>query len=118
MDPNLAPQDLPLRVIALVTGLSILGGLANFIGRLRQGTLRVHWFIELSGDVLYSLSAGFTVWYLAISTGMCEYSSAAMAIVAGHLGARLMFALQNAAIDRALGWLDGKKGNQSPGGTD
>lgn len=118
MDPSLGPQDVPLKVVALIVGLSVLGGLTNFFSRLKNGTLRANWLIELLGDVLYSLSAGFCTWYLAISAGACEFCAASFAIIAGHLGARLMFALQSAMTDRVLSWLESRSDKARDNGGD
>jgi len=109
MPPSIGPQDLPPKVIAFVIGLSMLGGMAHYMDRLRRGQLKAHWSIELAGDILYSLATGFTVWYFASASGTSEYISAGMAIVGGHLGARFMFMVQEALVEKAMRSIRGEK---------
>jgi uncharacterized membrane protein len=80
----------------------MLGGLAHFLDRVRKGELRAHWGLELACDSLYSLAAGLLVWYIAIATIGCQFMSAALAIVGGHLGARFIFMVQRVVVDRIL----------------
>jgi hypothetical protein len=100
MPPPIEPQELPLRTILLIIGLSMLGGLASFFERVRRQDLHAHWLLELVADILYSLAAGFSAWYLAIALGGCPYTAAAAAILAGHLGARWLILLQRALLRR------------------
>lgn len=94
MDLSTPPHELPTRLLAFILTLSMLGGLANYITRLRTGPLRTHWLLELVADLVYSLSAGLVVWYVATASQMCDYYAAALAIVAGHLGAKLFVQVQ------------------------
>jgi hypothetical protein len=101
-DPSLGPDEVPLKVILLIMGLAMLGGLAHFLDRVRKGDLRAHWGLELACDSLYSLAAGLLVWYIAIAADACQFTAAAMAIIGGHLGARFMFMVQRVVVDKLL----------------
>jgi len=114
-DPNLGPDEVPLKVILLVAGLAMLGGLAHFLDRIRKGDLRAHWALELACDTLYSLAAGLLVWYITIATVGCQFTAAAAAIVGGHLGARFMFMVQRVLVDRILDRLAADNGNKPNG---
>jgi len=105
------PHDLPAKIVAFITGLSLLGGLSHFFDRATKGKLNAHWIIELAADILYSLSAGFTVWYAAEGANLCPYTAAALAIVGGHLGAKLMVVAQSAIIRRTTILLTGTSNN-------
>lgn len=94
------PHDLPAKVLGLVVGLSLIGGLAAYLERLRRHAFDDHWLLELATDVLYSVAAGFSAWYLVIGLIQQPYIAAAVAIAAGHLGARWMTLLQRAITRR------------------
>lgn len=100
-DPD--PQNMPFREVAWVMGLALLGGLASFANRVRNGTLEHSWFTEIIADSLYSLAAGFSIYFLSASWGLSAYDAAAMAILAGHFATRWLQLTQRALIKRIMG---------------
>lgn len=102
-DPN--PENMPFREVAWVMGLALLGGLASFANRVRNNTLEHHWFTEVIADSLYSLAAGFSVYFLSASWGLSAYDAAAMSILAGHFATRWLQLTQRALIKRITGLL-------------
>jgi hypothetical protein len=100
MDPSIPPDQLPPRLVAFITGLSLLGGLSHFLGQLRAGRHRSHWAIELAADLSYALAAGFLVWYAATAHQVNPYLIAALSITAGHLGAKLIWIIQALLLER------------------
>jgi hypothetical protein len=93
----------PLRIISFVLGLTVISGVAAFVSRMRRQDMRIHWALELFGDVIYSVAAGFSAWYVTIGLIHEPWIAAAAAVVGGHMGARWMFLLQNYAVRRFNG---------------
>ena len=105
MDPSFQSPVVPWHVIASVAALSMLGGLAHFLDRLRSNDLKANWIVELACDVLYSLATGFLFWYAVIAAGACGELAAAAAIIGGHLGAKFLFMVQDVLTNKVISLL-------------
>ena len=82
---------------ALAIAMAVGGGIVNWYTRLRRGHVRVFNFIELFGEIFASGLVGLGTFMglagLEQPVGVC----AAGAGIAGHMGTRLLFALERAA---------------------
>lgn len=94
------PRSMPWRELAWVVAMAMLGGISSFANRVRNGQLEHHWAAEIIADSLYALAAGFMIYFMCISWGGTEYDAAALAILAGHFGARTLQFAQRAIIKR------------------
>ena len=99
MNPTPPPPDpsFNLDVIlswVLLIGISLWGGVASFIRKMKEGHARVWNFTELVGELAIS---GFTG---VITANLCDYMSAptplkyALVGITAHMGSRALFKLE------------------------
>ncbi|QGZ42721.1 LydA family holin superfamily III [Pseudoduganella flava] len=99
MNPSTPPPDpsFNLDVIlswVLLIGLSLWGGVASFIRKMKEGHARAWNFTELVGELVVS---GFTG---VITANLCESAGApaplkyALVGIAAHMGSRALFKLE------------------------
>lgn len=80
---------------ALLIGLSLLGGWASFIRKMKEGHVRAWNFTEFVGELVIS---GFTG---IIVANLCDYIGAsaplkyALVGIAAHMGSRALFKLES-----------------------
>lgn len=87
--PEIAPIEF-LRSTWHFVLFAIIGGLANYAGRVRSGGRR--WSLhEVAGDMLISGFVGTLALLLCRESGVSEYYTGATVGMAGHLGSRAVF---------------------------
>jgi len=89
LDVNKAPQDFGYVTYLWVLLLSIWGGVANYIGKLKDGTSRFS-LMEIFGEVVVSGFAGLMTYYICYAVHTPEVISAVAVGVSGHMGARII----------------------------
>ena len=79
-----------------------IGGLANYITKLRQNKQKTFSIVELAGELLVSGFVGLITALVCIDRGFSLELTYAAAGIAGHLGTRGLYLLEQ----RALDWLE------------
>ena len=83
-----------------VSGLAAWGGLVSWFRKRREGQTRPFNIVELVGELATSALAGVVTFWLCESAGMSGLLSAALIAISGHMGSRLLFALEKAVEAR------------------
>jgi hypothetical protein len=103
------PLDYELITYIWVIGLSAWGGLANYFHKIKMGVIVRFSFVEIVGDIVISGLAGVTTFYLCEAAGFPQVVTAAFIGVAGHMGSRVIFLMENmfdSRIKKMLGLAD------------
>ena len=79
-----------LFVIALAMG----GGIANYISKVRAGTVARFNVTELAGDIFISGFTGLLTFWMCQSADLPELTTAVCVGISGHMGARLIGKLE------------------------
>lgn len=103
---ELTPTAFSLLTYAWVFGISILGGVVNFVRKVRDGETRAFRFTEFLGEIVTSGFAGLITFYLCKAGGIGELMTAVFVGVAGHMGSRAIFRLER-FVER---WFDSRAG--------
>jgi len=85
------------------------GGAVSFYHKLTSGKARAFNITELIGELVTSALAGVVTFWLCKWAGVNEYATAAGVAIAGHMGARFIFLLENKAEDIANKYLGTNK---------
>jgi len=97
MVPEKDPFSYTLVTYFWVLGISVFGGVASYIRKIRQGIICCFSLHELVGEIVVSAFVGIVTFYL------CEYAhiygalSAALIAIASHMGSRAIFIFETAA---------------------
>ncbi len=94
-----------------VIALAMMGGMANFIRKVKRGEARPFNLVELVGELVISASAGIITYFLCQWAGVNEWLTAALVGISGHAGSRFFF-MGERALER---WLDRLFGVQQAG---
>jgi hypothetical protein len=81
--------------LAWVFFVSALGGLASWVRKVRAGNVRVFNIVELIGELIVSAFAGLLTYWICRAAALDEWSTAAAVGIAGHMGSRALFLLEN-----------------------
>ena len=84
-----APQDFTIVTYAWVTLLSLWGGLANYVSKVRSGTSRFN-LMEVFGEIIVSGFAGVMTFYICAAAHTPEIITAVAVGISGHMGARII----------------------------
>jgi hypothetical protein len=106
---EVSPRDLGPTAFSFITyvwvfAISILGGIVNFIRKVRDGETRAFRFTEFIGEIVTSAFAGVITFYLCKATNIGELLTAVFVGVAGHMGSRAIFKLEK-IVER---WFDAR----------
>lgn len=88
------PEVLGLLTWAWVVGLSLLGGLASFLRKVREGHARAWNFTELVGELTASGLTGIITYNLCAWRDFPPQLTAALVGIASHMGSRALFKLE------------------------
>lgn len=91
------PTSFSLLTYMWVVGLSVLGGVVNFMRKLQTGHARMFNLVELIGELVTAGFSGIITFYLFTQSGFDPLFTAAAVGVSGHMGSRALFL--------AEGWL-------------
>jgi hypothetical protein len=86
--PDKGPLDYTVLTYAWVIFLSMFGGFASFVVKLKEGKVRAFNITELVGDLVISAFAGIITFYLCQSAGFGNTFTAALVGISGHMGGR------------------------------
>lgn len=93
--PHPEPSQVPLVSYLWVTGLSLLSAVAGYLSRYLSKRPPRNPLLYLALDISYALLAGLTTYFFAQSAHLDEMTAIVMVSIGSHMGARLMFTLQN-----------------------
>ena len=96
--PN-SPENIPLLTYAWVFLLSLWGGIASNIRKIRSGAIRFS-FAELIGDVVISGFIGLITYYLCKYYAIDDILSAVFVGISSHMGTRAIYALEIAISEK------------------
>lgn len=85
------------------------GGVVSFYHKMSSGKVRAFNFTEFIGELVTSALAGLVTFWLCKWGNVNEYATAAGVAIAGHMGARLIFLLENKAEALAEKYLGANK---------
>ena len=88
--------------------MAIWGGTASYLSRLKKAN-GLFSIAELFGEWMISGFAGITTAYFCQSYGFDFYMTASLTGIAGHMGGRGIFIIENAIKNRVENWINGKK---------
>jgi len=94
-DPSLFSQIADLLTYGWVIGLSLLGGAASFVRRVRSGQAKYSNIVELIGELVVSAFAGLVTFFLCRTANFDEELSAAFIAISGHMGTRIIFKFES-----------------------
>ena len=95
MTPDKDPFNYSALTYMWVILLSVWGGLANYIRKVRVGVTARFSFTELIGELVTSGLAGLITFWLCEAADTDPMISAALIAISGHMGARIIFHLEN-----------------------
>jgi len=95
------PESYQLLTYLWVVGISALGGLVNFMRKVREGHVRAVNIVELLGELLTSAFAGLLTFWLCESADFDPLLSAVLIAVSGHMGTRAVFLFERYLEARA-----------------
>ncbi len=98
--PEKDPTTYSVLTYLWVSGLSAWGGLVSWFRKRREGQARPFNMVELVGELATSSLAGVVTFWLCESAGMGGLVSAPLIAISGHMGSRLLFALERAVEAR------------------
>ena len=90
-----APESVPLITYLWVCGLSMLSAIASYLARFLEAKPPSRPLLHLFMDVAYCELAGLTTYFFTQAAHMDGMRSILLVCLGSHMGARLMFAIQN-----------------------
>lgn len=102
IDPpkTVGPFDYSVLTYLWVMGLSALGGIVSFMGKLKSGAARAFNLTEFIGELFTSGFAGLLTFWLCEAARINPLLSAVLIGISGHMGSRAIFAIEQWATDR------------------
>lgn len=94
--------------LILMATFSIMGGIAQYVRKVKAGKALFS-LAELVGEIAISVSAGLTAGLLVMDHASMPMALA-VASVAGHMGTRLIYALESALTSSIKARLGGGEG--------
>lgn len=95
------PMDFSWVTYAWVSVLSIWGGAANYVRKVKQGESRFN-LLEIVGEIVVSGFAGVMTFYICEAVGTPQVVTAVSVGIAGHMGARIIAQLER-WVSRKIG---------------
>lgn len=80
---------------AWVVLLAMLGGVANFFRKLRDGQVRPFNFVELLGELFIAAFSGICTFLLCEAARLDPILTAALVAISGHMGSRAVFMFES-----------------------
>lgn len=95
------PMSYDIWTYVWVSVLSLWGGIAGYIRKLKSGVAARFSISEIIGDVVISGFVGLITFFICEEYGLSKMQSAVMIAISAHMGCRALFTIDN-AIDNAL----------------
>lgn len=89
------PSSIAPATYAWVLALSIWGGLARHLQRRKSGEATRAFLLEFACDLIYSSFCGLLTFYMCQATQIDLMTTAALVGISGHMGSRLIFAMES-----------------------
>lgn len=89
-----SPFDYEFLTYVWVLALSAFGGIANFMRKIQEGSVKAFNLVELVGEVVISSLAGLCTFWLTEWASMDKLLAAVMIAISGHMGSRAIFLLE------------------------
>lgn len=100
------PEQVGFYTYALVALWAVVGGTANYLHRVKSRKTNKFSLLEFSADALYSGFSGLLTFFACSAQEIDPMTTAALVGVAGHMGARLVYAVERffvRAVERNSG---------------
>lgn len=88
------PLDYSLKQYGLVLGIALLGGLVSWYTKVRKGEIPLWSIHHLVGELVTSAFAGLLCFWICEGAGLPPLLTAALAGIAGHMGAKAITMLE------------------------
>lgn len=88
-----APHDFSYITYLWVVILSVWGGIANYVGKVKKGHSKFN-ILEIFGEMLVSGFAGLMTFYICYAVDTPEVVTAVAVGISGHMGARIITQLE------------------------
>lgn len=98
--PQNNPENYSIITYIWVLGLSILGGTAHNISKIKNGTLKRFSIPEWIGDITISAFIGIVTFYLCEYAGFTPPLTAALVGIASHMGTRAIVIFERFLLKR------------------
>jgi hypothetical protein len=95
------PLDYPIKTYIVVLGIALLGGFASWYRKVNRGEIPPWSIHHLVGELATSALAGLLCFWLCAWAGFSPLLTAALAGIAGHMGARAIELIEQWALKRA-----------------
>lgn len=92
--PEKDPNNYTWITYAWVVGLSVLGGIASFWRKMREGVVRRFNITELIGEIFIAMFTGVVTFYLCESSGITQPMTSALVALSAHMGSRALYFLE------------------------
>ncbi|MGR8932654.1 MAG: phage holin family protein [Gammaproteobacteria bacterium] len=89
----------------IVCAISVWGGIASYIRKLRSGLFVRFTLAELIGEITISGFVGFVTFFVCRSYGVSVELTAAMCGICAHMGSRSVFTMEMAADSVLKRWV-------------
>jgi hypothetical protein len=94
--PEKDPTTYSMITYAWVVGLSCWGGVVNYLRKVREGHTARFSFTEFVGELVTSGFVGVVTFWLCEMADLSQLLSAAFIGIAGHMGSRAIFTIEQA----------------------
>lgn len=95
------PMSYDIWTYVWVSVLSLWGGIAGYIRKLKLGISASFSISEIIGDVVISGFVGLLTFFICEEYGLSKMQSAVVIAISAHMGCRALFTIDR-AIDNAL----------------
>jgi hypothetical protein len=92
--PEKDPNNYTWITYAWVVGLSVLGGIASFWRKMREGVVRRFNITELIGEIFIAMFTGIVTFYMCESSGITQPMTSALVALSAHMGSRALYFLE------------------------
>lgn len=92
--------EINVKTVLCIVGMSLMGGLVSWIGKVRSGVIATYSLMSLVGELCTSAFAGFLCYLLCDSFGMNVKMTICLVGIAGHMGTRAITAFESFATKR------------------
>lgn len=89
------PTSYSLLTYSWVFLLAILGGVVNFMTKLKQGHVRMFNIVEFIGEIVTAAFAGVITFWLCENANFSPLLTAAFVGVSGHMGSRAIYMVES-----------------------
>lgn len=94
------PLDYTLKQYGLALGIALLGGLVNWVAKVRRGEAQMWNLMALMGELCTSAFAGLIAFWLCEASNVSPLLTACLTGIAGHMGTRAISEFEQFAARR------------------